>query len=162
MFELGNEQNTLSKCLDVPVGTAGTIISRWGLNQTIQTLPQNDCPSRLCTWTRRPVRDATEMPVIGEGAPVNHIKSSAYHWPVGEGGTKDLITPKESHKNFNCSLARSIILTELQCVKRFHSQMRPTLSRCGETCVVNHCIYLKENTILTVKTDSAVKSGETY
>lgn len=49
------------------------------------------------------MREATEKPVIREGAPVNHIKSSAYHWPVGEGGTKDLIAPKESHKNITAA-----------------------------------------------------------
>lgn len=44
-------------------------------------------------------------------------------------------------------------------MKRFHSQMQPTSSRCGEMCVVKHSIRLKENTILTIKICSAVKSG---
>lgn len=30
--------------------------------------------------------------------PVNHIKSSVYHWSVGEGGTKEGIIHDEPHE----------------------------------------------------------------
>lgn len=49
MFELGNRHKTLTKHLDVPAGTVGAVISKLGLNPTLQKLPQNDCPSRLST-----------------------------------------------------------------------------------------------------------------
>ena len=94
MHRLGKGYKIISKCLDIPVSTVGSIIRKWKLHHTTQALPRKGRPSKLSAQTRRRlVREATESHreannhfegatefsgwEWSNGAPVNHIKSSA-------------------------------------------------------------------------------------
>ncbi|MGH0165606.1 UNVERIFIED_CONTAM: hypothetical protein FKN15_049270 [Acipenser sinensis] len=92
MHRLGKGYKIISKCLDIPVSTVGSIIRKWKLHHTTQALPRKGCLSKLSAQTRRGlVKEAIERPTItlnegatefsgwewSNGAPVNHIRSSA-------------------------------------------------------------------------------------
>uniref|UniRef100_A0A803K466 Transposase Tc1-like domain-containing protein n=1 Tax=Xenopus tropicalis TaxID=8364 RepID=A0A803K466_XENTR len=65
MHKLGKGYKTISQTLDVPLGTVGSIIRKWKIYQTTQTLPRKGRPSKLSTQTRRRiVQEATERPTI--------------------------------------------------------------------------------------------------
>ncbi|MBN3286955.1 TCB1 transposase, partial [Polyodon spathula] len=65
MHRLGKGYKIISKCLDIPVSTVGSIIRKWKLHHTTQALPRKGRPSKLSAQTRRRlVREATERPTI--------------------------------------------------------------------------------------------------
>ncbi|MBN3278876.1 TCB1 transposase, partial [Polyodon spathula] len=64
MHRLGKGYKIISKCLDIPVSTVGSIIRKRKLHHTTQALPRKGRPSKLSAQTRRLVREATERPTI--------------------------------------------------------------------------------------------------
>ncbi|MBN3276205.1 TCB1 transposase, partial [Polyodon spathula] len=64
MHRLGKGYKIISKCLDIPVSTFGSIIRKWKLHHTTQALPRKGRLSKLSAQTGRLVREATERPTI--------------------------------------------------------------------------------------------------
>ncbi|XP_073450403.1 uncharacterized protein [Aquarana catesbeiana] len=61
----GSGYKTISKCLHVPVYTVRSIVKKWQVHQTTETLPRKGRPSKLSEQTRRRlVREATERPSV--------------------------------------------------------------------------------------------------
>ncbi|XP_040177697.1 uncharacterized protein LOC120909942 isoform X1 [Rana temporaria] len=61
----GKGYKTISKCLHVPVYTVRSIVKKWQVHQTTETLPRKGRPSKLSEQTRRMlVREAIERPSV--------------------------------------------------------------------------------------------------
>lgn len=61
-------QNNIKKCLDIPVSKPRSIIRKWKLHHTTQTLPRKGRLLKVRPQTTRLVREATERPRITGGA----------------------------------------------------------------------------------------------
>lgn len=63
MQKKGKGFKIVSRCLDIPLSSAGSIVRKWKLHHTSQALPK---PSRLSELSIRPIRgivkDVTERP----------------------------------------------------------------------------------------------------
>ncbi|XP_068111955.1 uncharacterized protein [Hyperolius riggenbachi] len=65
MHKCGKGYKKISKCLDIPRVTVSSIIRKWKVHQTTDSLPRTGRPSKLSAETRSNiVRKATERPTI--------------------------------------------------------------------------------------------------